>query len=254
MRVLLIALLAAISYAQTVTCRMTIDNSVSHVRYGGVDLSVSGNLGDWDNVKTFSYTPVYGYELEIGGWEHSNCHGCSCSGLLLECDDGFVSDTDNWVAWGGSSQSVSPSSGYSTPCQSSSGFHMSQAYSRAMTKIWASNGDKYAWFKATPYEGDSCPEVVHAGSNTPWLYPQQMTVSSICASAGHGSFIRYACGSNADDVSTPNWGSIQYGPYTTDDLLQNGGQCNCCCNCNNVYICCEESQEGTFHDSNRIAH
>ena len=138
--------------ASPVICRMTIDNEVSHVRYGGVDLVVSGQWNNWNSVKMFSYTPVVGHHLEIGAFDHDgSCDGCLCAGFLLECDDGFVSDRENWIAWGGNTQSVAPSDGYSTPCSSSSGFSMSQEYSTTMTKIWAANGNQYVWFKATPY-------------------------------------------------------------------------------------------------------
>eukprot|EP00493_Phyllostaurus_siculus_P015348 UN15583 len=44
---------------------------------------------------------------------------------------------------------------------------MSQAYSRAMTKIWASNGDMYAWFKATPYGGTVHHQLYYGIAFTP---------------------------------------------------------------------------------------
>ena len=132
---------------------MTVDNSVTHVRYGGVDLVVSGELDDWRRVKTFSFTPIRGAKLEIGGYEHADCEGCECSGLLLECDNGLVSDLVNWKAVGGSSSVVAPSSGYQEPCQSSSGFYMDQSFENAMTKIWTPTGEKYVWFRTNPYEG-----------------------------------------------------------------------------------------------------
>jgi hypothetical protein len=128
---------------------MTIDNVVTEVRYNGQPIDVSGPLDRWEKVNTFSFDSVEGAYLEIGGYEASKCDGCQCSGLLVECDNGFVSNTDDWTAVGSAASIVGATKGYSAPCQSSSSFFLPGQTSKA-TKIWASGGEKYAWFRAKP--------------------------------------------------------------------------------------------------------
>lgn len=140
---------------ETITCRMTIDNAVTHVRYGGQDVEVAGTMNNWLAVKTFTLNVVPGAELEIGGEEFSSCNGCQCSGLVLECDNGFTSQTSTFQAVGSSSSVVAPVSGYESVCQSTSGFYLFGQTSAAQ-KIWAANGEKYAWFKAVPVRENDC--------------------------------------------------------------------------------------------------
>merc|ERR1712117_191474 len=105
----------------------------------------------WTKVKTFSFNTVEGAYLEIGGYEAGTCNGCQCSGLLLECDNGFISNTEDWTAVGSSSSNVGATEGFSAPCQSSSSFFLQGQTSEA-TKIWASGGERYAWFRAIPVD------------------------------------------------------------------------------------------------------
>ena len=128
---------------------MTVDNVLSYVRYNGADVSVTGNLASWYQEKTFSINIVAGAELEIAGYENRRCNGCRCSGLLMECDNGLVSNLNDWVVAGSSSQNISQSPEYNKPCKSSSGFSLPGTSTKPV-KIWASNGEKYAWFKMIP--------------------------------------------------------------------------------------------------------
>ena len=128
---------------------MTVDNVLSYVRYNGAEVSVVGDLTNWRGTKTFSINLVAGAELKIAGYESKNCNGCKCSGLMIECDNGLISNLDDWVATGASSQDEYLSSEYTTPCQSTSAFFLQEPSNGAL-KIWASNGEKYSWFKTIP--------------------------------------------------------------------------------------------------------
>ena len=129
-----------------VKCRLTIDNVVSAVFYDGVKLSVSGDVTNWKSVKTFSFYPADGANLQIVGADVKSCDGCVCSGLILECSDGLTSNLKEWMAFGSDNPNVIPKlQDYSTPCKSTAGFSLKDQSSNAQ-KIWASNGKKYAWF------------------------------------------------------------------------------------------------------------
>jgi len=145
----------AIPVKEPVTCTMTLDNVLTHISYNGESLSTSGDWSSWKSVKTFSFVPVSGAYLEIGGYESDSCNGCKCSGLLLECDSGFISSTSDWEAVGSSSELVGASSGYGSLCESSSSFSLKGQTSDAQ-KIWPSGGEKYAWFRAIPV-GEAMP-------------------------------------------------------------------------------------------------
>jgi len=132
-----------------ITCRMTIDNVVTHVRYGGVDVDVSGDKTSWESVNTFTFKASPGAELEIGGYESSACHGCKCSGLLIECDNGFKSNPSTFQAIGSNSPILTPQDRFQDVCKSSSGFYL-KGQTSAAEKVWPANGEKYAWFKAIP--------------------------------------------------------------------------------------------------------
>eukprot|EP00492_Amphilonche_elongata_P005673 TRINITY_DN8_c1_g1_i10.p1 TRINITY_DN8_c1_g1~~TRINITY_DN8_c1_g1_i10.p1 ORF type:complete len:606 (+),score=115.12 TRINITY_DN8_c1_g1_i10:210-1820(+) len=132
-----------------ISCDMTLDNVVTHVRYDGVDLEVEGPLDMWTRVKHFSFTPVPGAVLEIGGYEGASCNGCECSGLIVECSNGLATNLGDWEAIGSAMSLVGPTSGYGDVCQSTSGMFLSGQTSDAV-KIWPSNGEKYAWFRVIP--------------------------------------------------------------------------------------------------------
>merc|ERR1711953_272197 len=135
-----------------ISCDMTLDNVVTHVRYDGVDLEVEGPLDMWTHAKHFSFTPVPGAVLEIGGYEGASCNGCECSGLIVECSNGLSTNLDDWEAIGSVMSVVGPTSGYGDVCQSTSGMFLSGQTSDAV-KIWPSNGEKYAWFRVIPEPG-----------------------------------------------------------------------------------------------------
>ena len=127
---------------------MTLDSVLTNIRYNGAELSFEGDSANWEVVKTFSFNPIPGSVLEIGGYQNVTCNGCTCSGLLLECSNGFNSNLD-WIAAGSDSILVSPESGYGAVCESTSPFSLAGQTSDAV-KIWPNGGQKYAWFKAVP--------------------------------------------------------------------------------------------------------
>lgn len=135
---------------QGVTCKLTVDNVLTHVRYNGIYLQLSGDLNSWQSTKTFSLPAhlVEGAYLEIGGYEFSDCNGCACSGLLLECDNGFVSSASGWEAYGSDNEIISPSYGFGNVCISASKFRLRGSNPQFNAqKIWPSNGKKHAWFR-----------------------------------------------------------------------------------------------------------
>jgi len=142
-----------------ITCKFTVDNYAVGVRYNNRAVSVSALTTDWDKVKTFTFEPVNGAQLEIIGHEaSSSCNGCECSGLQLECDNGFISSNEAnvWTAMGkASSINFGARFTNSGVCQSTSGFGLSGAKLSPM-KIWPANGLKYAYFKAVPYWNRKC--------------------------------------------------------------------------------------------------
>ena len=146
---------------------MTIDNVVIDVLYNGVKLNVSGDHSDWQSVKKFSYNEIKKAELLITGhykspWERV---GCTKGGLLLQCDNGFTSNQNDWMAFGSGDRNATPSlANYSSPCQSISGFKLlNQNFSAE--KIWARNGNgthgnRYAWFYVVPLPGKSNSQIL----------------------------------------------------------------------------------------------
>merc|ERR1711881_821611 len=152
-----------------VSCIATIDNVVSSFKYNGETLTSSGSYSNWGAAKSFSFIDAgAGVYLEIEGYEASNCDGCACSGLGVECtaDDTtnawhhFSSDTSHWVASGASS-AAGLTDDFGSVCTSSSGFSLSGG--SYYTKIWAdvsggTTADKYARFRGSPYDtSDSSP-------------------------------------------------------------------------------------------------
>ena len=71
-------------------------------------------------------------------------------------------------------------------------------------------------------------------------YPQNQRVSSYCP-AGK-SYVRHACGTNAE-ASLSSSTSAQYGPFSTNDVLQSAyevhNHCYCCCDCHAVWVECQ---------------
>ena len=125
---------------------MTMDNKVSAVFYDGTQLQISGDLGVWTSVKTFSFHYVKGANLQIVGYDTGSSDGGKSGGLLLECDNGWTSNTNDWVVFGTDNPKGTPKlTDYLAPCPSSAGFSLTGPKSNSQ-KIWAANGKKYAWF------------------------------------------------------------------------------------------------------------
>merc|ERR1719270_239170 len=80
-------------------CRMTMESEVVEVTYNDNLLEVAGILIDWTDVKEFNFYPEINAELKIKGFGNETCHGCDCSGMLLECTNGIISSMD-WSAHG----------------------------------------------------------------------------------------------------------------------------------------------------------
>jgi len=144
----------------SVNCQMTIDNALTKLRYNGEDITTGSGVWDkWDSTKSFSFNAVDGAYLEIWGNEHDwfSQGGCKSSGLLLECDNGFISSTAGWEAIGSAEKIGNPSLGYGSVCVSTSTFKMNGQTSEAM-KIWPSNGEKWAYFRAIPTALQGAPQ------------------------------------------------------------------------------------------------
>jgi len=148
---------------ETVTCEYTIDNYVSEVRYNGkVISSKPRKWNHWPSVKTISFTDEGPSALlEIDG-KNAEGRGCQTGGLGLKCVstktafdgsvwDGFTSDNKNWQAAGSNTEGVFNEVG--GVCKSTSGFSLRSSYPGIYTKIWPSNGLKYALFQGNPYGG-----------------------------------------------------------------------------------------------------
>ena len=139
--------------------------------YNNVDLTptLKGNLKNWGVPKTFSFTPVAGAVLAISGSEAGNCHGCKCSGLVVDCtasshsgwDD--ISSHKGWMTQGYDKAASYPTdwqmnayddSGWGRPCTSSSGFSLGGS---TEMKIWPANGKKFASFRIVPQRAKQNP-------------------------------------------------------------------------------------------------
>ena len=138
-------------------CKITIDNEIKQVLYNGIPINVYGDLKNWGTTKTFSYYKEAGGELEIigentfHGWSTFN-DGCSWAGLSLECDDGLISNANDWKAYGSNDFNEGPLSknDYSEPCVSVSPYNTQFFRTSAAQKIWPSQGELFAWFSVIP--------------------------------------------------------------------------------------------------------
>jgi len=143
-----------------VTCLMTIDNEIHYVYYNNQDITskVTGNRLDWGSQKVLKFVEVSGATLAISGYNLED-NGCQSGGFSITCTsnnprspfNGLSSDQTHWKANGWSSEVssnnlISSASGFTTPCVSQSGFSLSGVSSQP-TKLWASNGLKYAAFR-----------------------------------------------------------------------------------------------------------
>merc|ERR1712238_458326 len=74
--------------AGPVTCEFTIDNEVDQVWVDGVDVTstVVGNLGNWGDKKTVSFTSGESGVLAIKGRDYEE--GCRNGGLAVKCTSG----------------------------------------------------------------------------------------------------------------------------------------------------------------------
>ena len=162
---------------RSVTCQMTIDNTMDSVEYNGKKLHINGATNDWGKTKTVTFATVYKGRLVVAGHDHesTNSGHCSSAGFVIKCSspgpsgssfwDGFNSGSKNILAQG--SETSHGIDGHSTefrwkkqkkPCTTTSGFHMNQIDS-SLKKIWAPDGERGGKFTMGPEVGESCSKV-----------------------------------------------------------------------------------------------
>jgi hypothetical protein len=89
----------------TIVCTATTYGYWKSLLYNGEKLSYTGKRHKWTSQKTFVFDGIVGAALEIQafcGDKKGRCpgHGCHEAGLILECDNGFYSNTDKWTSVG----------------------------------------------------------------------------------------------------------------------------------------------------------
>ena len=144
------------SYSLYTEYNLPMCDQIRELHYNGIPINVYGDKKNWGATKTFSYYKEVGGELEIIGtniqhdW-HELRMGCEWAGLLLECDDGLISNANDWKAFGSNGEEPLSKSDYSEPCVSISPFgtEFFRTYSDAQ-KIWPRNGENFAWFSIIP--------------------------------------------------------------------------------------------------------
>ena len=73
----------------------------------------------------------------------------SCPALLVECDNGLVTNLEDWSAAANDVDFVPFEDEFEPVLETTSDVYLTGATTNP-TKIWASNGLQYAWFQATP--------------------------------------------------------------------------------------------------------
>jgi len=66
-------------------------------------------------------------------------------------------------------------------------------------------------------------------------YPQKAYVGSFCPKGYR--YIQHACGTGARKWTGTQ--KVQWGPYSTNSYLTNGGHCSKKCNCNTIRVRCQ---------------
>ena len=89
-----------------------------------------------------------GAKIQIGASEYSNCHGCQCSGLALECT---TSDKKSpWYQYGSSLNTCKSNQKGGKVCKTTSGFSLGNKLHGKHTEIWRKDGAKNAVFTCKP--------------------------------------------------------------------------------------------------------
>ncbi|CAJ1362239.1 unnamed protein product [Effrenium voratum] len=155
---------------EDILCNFTAADTAVSVFYNGTDITsyVNGTLGEWSSTKKLSFRKVPGAYLVvtaeslvtpgwcspvenicIGGRFNQGLDYCSVAGFSITCTDGTTA-ASAWEAFGSdtsidTTHQAGLGSGWSTTCQSQSGFYMVDA--PKSPKIWASGGLQYASFR-----------------------------------------------------------------------------------------------------------
>merc|ERR1711935_1187364 len=155
---------AKTGHSGSVTCKLTIDNSLNTVKYNGQQVQVNGNKGNWNQDKTISFKTVSNGVLEVMGHdsEGGNSGHCRSAGFAIQCEssndpwwDKFDSGSNNIRAAGGSqSNSADSWKNWKAPCTTTSRFSLPA--NRGLKKLWAPGGERYAKFQMGP----SCTALV----------------------------------------------------------------------------------------------
>jgi len=149
----------------TVTCQMTMDNTLTGVTYNGNPITWSGDAGNWKSNKKVTFSTVDGGVLEVTGKdsEAGNSGHCKSAGFSIQCDskedkfwDAFDSGSEHIVAAGGADGGGDLFSEFDAPCGSTSGFYLPA--NNQLKKLWAPEGQRWAKFKMGP--------IVTVGSDT----------------------------------------------------------------------------------------
>ena len=174
--------------SQSVSCQLTIDNTLGPMTYNGVSIGSGSN--SWWTTKTISFITVPNAALVIEGydWEGGNSGHCRTAGFAMRCTsaDSFWSgfSTANKAQiqaqggttvgcgnYGGTNGWCPPSWGpASTPCTTTSGFYLSVASGTA--KIWAPAGQRYGRFtivdpnNAQTFTCSNCPVGTYQNVNS----------------------------------------------------------------------------------------
>jgi len=155
----------------------------------------------WTKPKTFSFVPVEGASLEIAGYEAIDCNGCECSGLLVDCDNGFVSTAGDWLAVGATTEIDQPDN-FGSVCKSTSGFFLKGMRETEAEKIWPSGGQKYAYFRAIPSPDTSKAFVKGPKTGCELGYIQPKTAED-CKAIAAANSVRYWGGAGHSSSADP---------------------------------------------------
>lgn len=142
---------------KSVTCKLTVDNTLDSVTYNGESLSIDGPKGNWNADKTVTFTTVEdGGKLVVKGHdsESGNSGHCKTAGFAIQCsssDDfwgSFDSGSSHIKAAGGEDVNGGSFGDWSAPCTTTSGFSLPA--NRNLKKLWAPNGERWAKFEMGP--------------------------------------------------------------------------------------------------------
>merc|ERR1711988_424541 len=142
--------------SHTVTCDLTIDNTMTSVKYNGKELSVSGPKGNWNANKHIQFDTVTGGVLEVTGHdsEGNNFGHCKTAGFAIQCQSedtfwgSFNSGSSAIQAAGGNDVNGNSFTDFHHPCITTSGFSLPA--NRALKKLWAPEGERWAKFQMGP--------------------------------------------------------------------------------------------------------